>query len=191
MRDSDIIDRDADVLGAIENILGAVQAVPALPGRAAPGAVQFRGMNIRQAPALLSDLPAGVSSGPTGKLLPVPFNAAVFTTAAVGALTARPQIPVRGHRLIMVATPFGVDPGTPALAAGALVTSITVGQGNVFCNAGAVPVAAFANVSVSVTMLWPTAQPGIDIVINVALAGVPAVGDSVTVSAVLLAEAVS
>lgn len=177
---------DAEVLGAIEDILGA--AAPRVQAQRG-GGVNFRGMQVRQAPPVLSDLPAGVQGGPTGKLLPVPFTVATFTGAAVaGNLTARPQIPVRGKRLVIIAT--GNTAAAQLIANGAVITSITIGAQNVFTNAGGVPVQTFGPGAFGVDLLTQNAAPGIDIVIAVALPAAPG-ADTVTISATLLAEAVS
>jgi len=186
----DDLSGDDDLLGKIEELVGAARRPAARPAARAPaGGVSFRGLPIRNAPPVLSNLPAGVQSGPTGKLLPVPFTVANFTGAAVaGNLTARPQCPVRGKRLVMVAT--GNTVAAQAIANGAVITSITVGKDNVFTNAGGVPLSTFGPGSFGVDMMIQNAAPGIDIVIAVALPAAPG-ADTVTVTAVLLSEAVS
>jgi len=181
------VDDDVDILGAIEDLVGAA-ARPAARG-GARGAATFRGMQIRRAPPVMSSMPAGVQTGPTGKILPVPFSVANFTGAAViGALTARPQMPVRGKRLILNAT--GDTAAAQLIANGAVVTSIMVGAQPVFPNAGAVPVTAFGPTATDTQLLLPNAAPGIEIVINVALPAGPG-ADNVTISATLFSEAVS
>lgn len=198
MRDDDLIGEevmdDAEVLGQIEDILGAAQPSRAMtrPASAARrSGVQFRGTNVRRAPPILTDLPAGVQSGPTGKILTVPFTPVVFVNAGaiVGQLVARPQVPCRGRRLIIIAA--GSAAAAQIIAAGALVTGITIGAQPGQVNAGNTPVQFYAPDATTSEVLWPVASPGIEIVINVAIPVAPAVGETVTISAGLYAEAVS
>jgi len=90
--------------------------------------------------------------------------AATFTT---GTLTAQPQRPFRGERLILNAT--NITAGTDASGTATINPAIFVGAVQVGATQGATPFAAFRADAFGVRLSWPAAGQGTTINIPVVL----------------------
>lgn len=87
--------------------------------------------------------------------------------ATTGTLTANPQRPFRGERLILSAT--NVTAGTDASGTATINPAIFVGAVQVGANQGATPFAAFRADAFGVRLSWPPAGQGTQVNIPVVL----------------------
>jgi hypothetical protein len=102
----------------------------------------------------------------------VPLTIAAGGTT--GTLTARPQRPFRGERLILVAT--NITAGTDASGTATINPAIFVGAVQVGATQGATPFQAFRADAFGVRLSWPAAGQGTDINIPVLLTTVAPAG---------------
>jgi len=102
----------------------------------------------------------------------VPLTIAAGNTT--GTLTAQPQRPFRGERLILSAT--NITGGQDVSATATINPAIFVGAVQVGANQGATPFIAFGANAFGVRLSWPAAGQGTTINIPVALTTVAAVG---------------
>lgn len=102
----------------------------------------------------------------------VPLTIAAGGTT--GTLTAQPQRPFRGERLILTAT--NITGGADVSGTATINPAIFVGAVQVGANQGATPFAAFRADAFGVRLSWPAAGQGTTINIPVALTTVAAAG---------------
>lgn len=126
---------------------------------------------------------------PQEELDVLPFSASnVFDdTTQSGSLTAYPQRPFRGERLIMTA--FDQN-GADRLAAVVIDPAIYVGASQVGASQGSLAAVAFAATAFGVRLSMPSAGQGTRVYIPVRLLYVPGQGDTVTYAATLFGRAV-
>lgn len=154
-----------------------------IPAGRAGGAMSARA---RLAKALVSKTP-GVPK-PGGRELPLGFTPiqATNTSALAFNLTANPQVPIKGRRLV-------VDVVRSAAGSGGLitVTDIRVGQRSQMVSAQPLTVTTFGAGSFGVDMALDPAEPGIVITLSVAFSAQPGVGETVDVAATLIGLAIA
>jgi len=113
---------------------------------------------------------------PGARLQPLGMGASAFTAASgtVLALTARPQRPFKGQRLVVDITRTG------ASATGLItITRLDIGTANQLVSSGALSAAAFAATAFDVNLQLDPATPGIDITVQFAISVAPAGADRV------------
>jgi hypothetical protein len=118
---------------------------------------------------------------------PLGFGATAFTAASgtLLTLTASPQRPFRGRRLVVDLTRTG------ASATGLVtLTRIDVGVDNQLPGAGALAVSTFANNSVGVNLDMDPCTPGVNITLQFNISAAPAMADRVDLAAALIGETV-
>jgi len=141
----------------------------------------------RQIPArrLLPQIP-GVPARGLGEQ-PLGFGATAFTAGSgtLLTLTASPQRPFRGRRLVIDLTRTG------ASATGLVtLTRIDVGVDNQLPGSGALAVSTFANNAVGVNLDMDPCTPGVNIVLQFNISAAPAMADRVDLAAALIGEVV-
>lgn len=131
--------------------------------------------------ALVPNLPGVPAVG--GREEPVGFGSFTFgnATAQTVTLTARPQKPFKGRRLVI---PIFRTAGAAAI--GVNVTALSVGQANQLVSSGAVPADAFVPGAFGVDLNLDPATPGIDITIVLATTATPGAGETITVTPMLI-----
>lgn len=98
----------------------------------------------------------------------------IAATFANGTLTAQPQRPFRGERLVLTAV--NVTAGTDASATATINPAIFVGAVQVGAAQGATPFLAFAATAFGIRLSWPSAGQGTVINIPVVLTTVAPAG---------------
>jgi hypothetical protein len=136
--------------------------------------------------ALVSRTP-GVPK-PGARELYLPFTGVQFdnTSALTLTATARPQIPIKGRRLVV-----GVTRSVAGSGGALTVVSFRVGQREQPASAGGAPVETFAAGSFGVDLAVDPAQPGIEVTIQYNAAAQPGVGETVDITTVLIGLAIS
>ena len=117
---------------------------------------------------------------------PLGFGSTAFTSLSgtILTLTAQPQRPFRGRRLV-------VDISRTPLATGLItITRLDVGVDNQLPGSGAIGAGTFAATAFGVDLDMDPATPGVNIVVQFAISAAPAVGERVDVAATLIGEAV-
>jgi hypothetical protein len=145
-----------------------------------------RGRKVFKKSPLISKAPG---SPPTSlKRIPLGFGSFTFTslTATSNTFTANPQVALRPDKLIVVVTR-----SSGAGAVGVNVDDLQVGTRSQFASAGAVPAEAFAADADDARLIGDSAQPGIDITLQVALTAPVPANESVVVQAMLYCEGIS
>jgi hypothetical protein len=139
------------------NYMNAIQ--PAVPGVPSPGARNF----------------------------PLGFGSVTFVNAGQTSfnLTANPQRPFKGHRLVI-----DVRRSSGATAELVEITQLNVGQGNQLMSAAALPAEAFRPDSFDTKLSLDPSTPGIDIVIGLQVSAAPGVADTITVGAMLIGDTI-
>lgn len=119
------------------------------------------------------------------RAFPLGFGSFTFVNAGVTqtVLTANPQKPFKGARLVI-----DVRRSSGAVAELLTVTSLNIGQDNQLVSSGALPAEAFAPGAFHTSLSLDPATPGIDITIGLALSAAPGVGETISVSAMLIGE---
>jgi len=122
---------------------------------------------------------------------PLPLGATAFTVGGLTTLTltARPQRPFRGRRLIVDLTRSNAGGSANGLVN---ITSLDIGADNQLpVPAGSsMPAAAFASTAVGVNLDMDPCQGGIEVTLGVSISAAPTVaGDRVDVSAVIIGQA--
>jgi len=143
---------------------------------------------ISSKPPLLGSGIPGVSS-PSAKKIPLGLGSVTFTNASSSTdftLTARPQVPVRGRRLIVTVTKT-----SGAASISSTITDLEVGNKSQFAGGGEIPTDTFAAQVMDSTLVLDDAQPGIEIRLKGAISAIPASGESVTITAAILCDAIS
>ena len=143
---------------------------------------------ISSKPTLLGTGIPGVS-GPSVKKIPLGLGSMTFDASSGTTdftLTARPQVPVRGRRLIVVVTRSS---GASAIAANA--SDLEVGNKSQFAGGGEIPLETFGPEVMDSTLVFDQADPGIEIRLKGSISAIPAAGESVTITASILCDAVS
>jgi hypothetical protein len=124
---------------------------------------------------------------PGARLQPLGFGSSAFTVASgtVLSLTATPQRPFKGQRLVVDITRTG------ATATGLItITRLDVGTANQLVSSGPLAAAAFAATAFDVNLELDPATPGILIVVQLAISVAPAAADRVDFAAVMFGTAV-
>lgn len=98
----------------------------------------------------------------------------IAATFANGTLTAQPQRPFRGERLVLTAT--NITAGTDASGTATINPAIFVGAVQVGAAQGATPFSAFTATAFGVRLSWPSAGQGTVINIPVVLTTVAPAG---------------
>jgi len=124
---------------------------------------------------------------PGGREWPLGFGVFTFVNAGVttNTFTASPQRPFKGIRLLVV-----VNRSSGATAELVSISSLNVGQSNQLVGASALPAEGFAQNAFQVTLALDPATPGIDITIGMNISAAPGVGETVTVSPMIIGLAV-
>jgi hypothetical protein len=118
---------------------------------------------------------------------PLGFGASAFTAASgtLLTLTASPQRPFRGRRLVVDLTRTG------ASATGLVtLTRLDVGVDNQLPGAGALAVSTFANNAVGVNLDLDPCTPGVNITLQFNVSAAPAGADRIDFAAALIGEVV-
>jgi hypothetical protein len=121
------------------------------------------------------------------RLQPLGLGATAFTAASgtTLALTAQPQRPFKGQRLVVDITRTG------ASATGLVtITRLDVGTSNQLVASGPLAAAAFAANAFDVNLQLDPATPGITITVQVAISAAPAGADRVDIAGVLFGTAI-
>ena len=118
---------------------------------------------------------------------PLGFGSFTFVNGGVTSaiLTASPQRPFKGARLVV-----DVKRSAGAVAELLTITSLTVGQNNQLVSAAQLPAEAFLPGSFQTMLSLDPATPGIDITLALALSAAPGVGETVSVSAMLIGDTI-
>lgn len=141
-----------------------------------------RSVNVRR---LIPQVP-GVPM-PGARLQPLGLGATAFTAASgtILALTARPQRPFLGQRLVVDITRTG------ATATGLVtITRLDIGTANQLVSSGALSAAAFAATAFDVNLQLDPATPGIDITVQFAISVAPGAADRVDISGTIFGTTV-
>ena len=148
-----------------------------------------RGGMARRAPAGLSRPPLitprpGVSPPAVGRL-PLGFGNLALTAlnSTGGALTARPQVPWRGSKLIISIA--GVNAGNYAVLVQPLI-----GNRPVLAGAAAIDARSFPATGIDNNLISDSASPGIDVTLNITISPALGAGDTVLVTATWIGDAV-
>jgi hypothetical protein len=141
-----------------------------------------RGMPYR---TLVPQIPGVPASGL--RLQPLGLGATQFnaTSGTILTLSAQPQRPFRGMRLVIDITRTG------ATSTGLVtVTRLDVGTQNQLVASGPLAAAAFAATAFDVNLQMDPATPGITITVQIAITAAPAAADVVDVAGVLFGAAI-
>jgi len=155
--------------------------------RAAPARRMTARTPTRAVPAgrLLPQIP-GVPARGLGEQ-PLGFGATAFTSSSgtLLTLTASPQRPFRGRRLIIDITRTGTT------ATGIVTVSrLDVGVDNQLPGSGAIAAASFAANAVGVNLDLDPATPGVTVTLQLNISAAPTMTDRVDVAATLIGETV-
>jgi len=165
-----------DYLGTLE--MGARRSRRGLTGRGGAG--------VRVPARRLIPRVPGVPM-PGARLQPLGLGSTAFTAASgtVLSLTARPQRPFLGQRLVIDITRTGVT------ATGLVtITRLDIGTSNQLVSSGALSAAAFAATAFDVNLQLDPATPGIDITVQFALSVAPTLTDRVDISGTIFGTTV-
>jgi len=188
-----LLGNSADELGAI-NLLsryrrgrGSVTRRGAPTGRAQIvrriSALQAKKRNYvnKIAPAI-PGLPA-----PGARNFPLGFDTFTFVNAGVTqtTLTANPQKPFKGARLMVQ-----VNRSSGAVAELVSINNLDVGTGNQLVSSQSLPAEGFAAGAFDTMLSLDPATPGILIVLGIAISATPPVGETITVSAMLIGNTI-
>ena len=124
---------------------------------------------------------------PGVRLQPLGLGATAFTAASgtILALTAQPQRPFKGQRLVVDITRTG------ASATGLVtITRLDVGTANQLVASSALSAAAFAPTAFDVNLQLDPATPGITITVQFAISAAPVAADRVDIGATILGTSV-
>jgi hypothetical protein len=157
------------------------------PFRRRRRAQKARQMTRRAVPArmLIPQVP-GVPM-PGARLQPLGLGSTAFTAASgtVLALTARPQRPFKGQRLVVDITRTG------ATATGLVtITRLDIGTSNQLVSSGSLSASAFAATAFDVNLQLDPATPGIDIVVQFAVSVAPGGADRIDLSGTIFGTTV-
>lgn len=139
----------------------------------------------KYAKALVPKVPGVPKMG--AREFPLGFGTFTFVNAGatVATLTAQPQRPFKGARLVIV-----VSRSAGATAEAVTITQLNVGQNNQLASAAQLPAEAFAPGAQDVVLNLDPATPGIDITLGLAVSAAPGVGESIAVTAMLIGNAI-
>jgi hypothetical protein len=124
---------------------------------------------------------------PGMRLQPLGLGATAFTNVSgtLLALTARPQRPFKGLRLVLDITRTG------ATSTGLVtVTRLDIGTQNQLVSSGALSAGAFAATAFDVNLQLDPATPGIDITVQLSISAAPTTTDRVDISGTIFGTAV-
>ena len=154
----------------------------ALAKRAAGGQRAGVAMGLpNKRPALFTRTP-GVNAPAIGRL-PLGFGVlALVATDTGGVLTARPQVPWRGSKLILSINGTNAD-------LYAVNFSPTIGNRPVLAGAGTIDARAFPSTGIDNNLIAESAAPGIDVTLTFTVTPVIAAGDTVNITATWIGDA--
>lgn len=168
----DLAMADAAILGARRRQMQRQQ------GRAAarqPAALQR--------PPLLTQRP-GVNPVAVGRL-PLGFGVlSLAAGASAGTLTARPQVPWRGSKLVIGIA--GVNIGNYAVT-----VSPIIGNKPVLAGAAAIDARSFPATGIDNNLISDSASPGIDVTLNFTITPVLGAGDTAVITASWIGDALT
>ena len=154
------------------------------------GAVMTRSSRgVRRHPALISRIPGAPSL--SQKDVPLGFGQVASPAIAAAAtanvsLTARPQLPFRGRRLVI-----NVLRTVAGAATAVELTAILIGSRNQLASSQSVPAEIFATNATNVTLELDPSSPGIDVVLNFTLtAGAAIAAGDVIIQAGMIGDSI-
>jgi hypothetical protein len=121
------------------------------------------------------------------RLQPLGLGATAFTATSgtILSLSASPQRPFKGQRLVIDITRTGVT--STGLVT---ITRLDVGTDNQLVGSGAISAAAFAATSFDCNLSLAPATPGVLITVQFAISAAPAVVDRVDIGATIFGSAI-
>jgi len=124
---------------------------------------------------------------PGARNFPLGFGSFTFVNAGPTQtnLTALPQKPFKGARLMVQ-----VNRSAAAVAELVTITNLDVGTGNQLVSSDALPAEGFAATAFDTGLSLDPATPGIQIVLGIAISATPAVGQTISVSAMLIGNTI-
>lgn len=186
--------------GGLDEELGAIRALsrfrPPTRGSVAARSGTGRSMIIRRMAAIQAKKRAYVNKiapaipglpAPGARNFPLGFGSFTFVNAGVTTtdLTANPQKPFKGARLVVV-----VNRSAGAVAPLVTVNDLDVGTGNQLVSSQSLPAEGFAPQSYDVVLSLDPATPGILVVLGIGITSTPPVGETITVSAMLIGNTI-
>lgn len=124
---------------------------------------------------------------PGARNFPLGFGSFVFVNAGptLTNLVANPQKPFKGARLMVQ-----VNRSSGATAELVTITSLDVGTGNQLVSSQALPAEGFAANAFDTMLSLDPATPGIQVVLGIAISATPPVGETISVSAMLIGNTI-
>jgi len=124
---------------------------------------------------------------PGARNFPLGFDTFTFVNAGVTqtTLTANPQKPFKGARLMVQ-----VNRSSGAVAELVSINNLDVGTGNQLVSSQSLPAEGFAAGAFDTMLSLDPATPGILIVLGIAISATPPVGETITVSAMLIGNTI-
>ncbi len=124
---------------------------------------------------------------PGARNFPLGFGSFTFVNAGATLtnLTSNPQKPFKGARLMVQ-----VNRSVGAVAELVTITNLDVGTGNQLVSAQALPAEGFAATAFDTGLSLDPATPGIQIVLGIAISATPPVGETISVSAMLIGNTI-
>jgi len=124
---------------------------------------------------------------PGARNFPLGFGSFTFVNAGptLATLTANPQKPFKGARLMVQ-----VNRSAGAVAELVTINNLDVGTGNQLVSAEALPAEGFAATAFDTGLSLDPATPGIQIVLGIAISATPGVGETISVSAMLIGNTI-
>jgi hypothetical protein len=133
---------------------------------------------------LVSQVPGVPARGLREQPLGLGSTAFTATSGTLLTLTAQPQRPFRGRRLIVDITRTGAS--STGLVT---ISQLVVGANNQLPGTGAISAAAFAANAVGVNLDMDPATPGVNISLQLNISAAPTMTDRVDISATIIGEA--
>ena len=116
------------------------------------------------------------------------FGAVTFGPALTTAnLVAMPQVPFRLDRLVIVTQPNAAWIAAPAQI---LVNDLRVGNKSQFAGGGNLPVEAFIPQAIGASLRGDTAQPGVQLILDLQTSATPGVGCACICTAMVYGDSV-
>jgi hypothetical protein len=168
-----------DLAMADAAILGARRRMAARRG----GGMQRQAQPALTRPPLLTARP-GVNPTAVGRL---PLGFGVLSLAAggsAGVLTARPQVPWRGSKLVISIA--GVNIGNYAVT-----VQPVIGNKPVLAGAAAIDARSFPATGIDNNLISDSAAPGIDVTLNFVVTPVLGAGDTAVITATWIGDALT
>ena len=128
-------------------------------------------------------------SGPSKKRMPLGMGTKTWDSTSTDVdfeLTERPQVPIRPTRLII-----SQAKSSGASGLSVVITEITFGNKSQLAAGASLPIEMFAEDVMDSLMQLDSANVGLDVTIKGRISGIPAAGESVTIAAAFLCDAIS